>query len=152
MAGKSVSHHHHQSTWQRTELRQVYGNTGMMKTDCMMGVCGDIGVAEIDGVKGGRYLGDPGIDGFHRILYLVSHIISHYHISSSYHTTNYTLHVSHLLIPLALSETPCGSAQMRGSSQPGIMIPSYPLPTLLEPARLILTNPFWNAVKGAAEC
>jgi len=33
VAGKSVSHHHRHSAWQRTERRRVYGDTGMMETD-----------------------------------------------------------------------------------------------------------------------
>jgi hypothetical protein len=63
-----------------------------------------------------------------------------------------TLHLSHLLISLALSETSCGSAQLRGSSQPGSIISSHPLPTLLEPEPLFLTNSFLDAARGAAEC
>jgi len=70
-------------------------------------VYGDTGVAEMDGVTGSMYSGDPGVDS----SYLVSPIISY------------------LLI-----------------------IPSHPLPMLLEPEPLFLTNPFWNAVRGAAEC
>ena len=37
VVGKSVSHHHRHSAWQRTELRRVYGDTGMMETDCATG-------------------------------------------------------------------------------------------------------------------
>ena len=83
----------------------------------------------------------------HRILYLIW-----YHLISSYHTTNYTLHLAHPLISLALSETPCGSTQLRGTSQPGTIIASHPLPTLLEPELLYPTNVFWNAARGGAEC
>jgi hypothetical protein len=43
VAGKSVSHHHRHSGWQRTELRRVYGDTGMMETDWATGVYGDQG-------------------------------------------------------------------------------------------------------------
>jgi len=114
----------------------------MMETDWATGVYGDTGVAELDGVMGDIYSGDPGVDSMHRILDL---------ISSSYHTTNYTLQLSHLMISLALSETPCGSTQLRGSSQLGSIIPSHTLPTLLKPEPLFLTNSFWNAVRGAAE-
>ena len=98
---------------------------------------GDTGVAEMDGMTGSIYSGDPGVDSLH---HLVSHIIS------SHYTTNYTIYLSHLLIALALSKTPCGS------SQPGSIIPSHPLPMLLEPEPLFLTNSFGNAVRGAAEC
>jgi hypothetical protein len=41
VAGKSVSHHHRHSAWQRTELRRVYGDTGMMETDWATGAYGD---------------------------------------------------------------------------------------------------------------
>ena len=43
VAGKSVSHDRHQSTWQRTELRRVYGDTRMMETDWVTGAYGDTG-------------------------------------------------------------------------------------------------------------
>jgi hypothetical protein len=43
VAGKSVSHHHRHSAWQRTELRRVYGDTGMMETDWATGAYGDQG-------------------------------------------------------------------------------------------------------------
>jgi len=114
----------------------------MMETDSATGVFGDTGVAEMGGVTGGLYSGGPGVDSLHCILDL---------ISSFYHTMNYTLHHSHHLISLALSDTPCGSVQLRGSSQPGSIIPSHSLPTLLEPEPLYLTNSFWNAVRGVAE-
>jgi len=39
-AGKSVSHNHRHSAWQRTELRRVYGDTGMMEKDWAMGAYG----------------------------------------------------------------------------------------------------------------
>jgi len=97
VAGKSVSHHHPQSTWQRTELRQVYGDTGVMETDWETGAYRDTGVAEMDGVMGGIYSGDPGVDSVHRILYLISS-----HLISSYHTMNYTHLLSNLFISLAL--------------------------------------------------
>jgi len=43
--------------------------------------------------------------------------------------------------------------QLRGSSRPGSIISSHPLPTpLLEPEPLFLTNSPWNAARGAAEC
>ena len=142
VAVKSISHHHHQSTWQGTELRLVYGNTRMTETDWARGVYRDTGVAEMDGVTGGIYSGDPGVDSLHRILDL---------ISLSYYTTNYTLHLSHLLILLAVSETLCGSAQFHGASPPGTIIPCHHLPTHLEPEPLILRSCFWNAVRGAAE-
>jgi hypothetical protein len=41
--GKSISHHHCYSAWQRTELRRVYGDTGMMETDWATGAYRDQG-------------------------------------------------------------------------------------------------------------
>jgi len=64
---------------------------------------------------------------------------SSYHLISSYHTTNDTLHLSHLLISLAPFETLYGSLQL------GIILPSHPLSTLLEPEPLFLTNSLWMA-------
>ena len=92
VARKSVSHHHRHSAWQRTELRRVYGDTGMTEMDWATGADGDTGVTEMEGATGSIYLGDPGVDR------LSSHLVS------SYHTTNYTLYHSQLLISLALSE------------------------------------------------
>jgi hypothetical protein len=119
----------------------------MMAMDWAMGAYGDTGVAEMDGVMGSIYLGDPGVDSSHRILALTS-----YHLVCSSHTTNYTLHLLHRVISLALSESACGSAQLFGSSLPGSIKPSHPLTPLLEPEPLLLTNSVWNAVRGAAEC
>ena len=97
----------------------------------------------MDGVTGSIHSGDPGVDILH---HLVSDIIT------SHYTTNYTLYLSHHFIALALSETPCGSTHLRGSSQPGSIIPSHPHSTHLEPEPLFLTNSIGNAVRGAAEC
>jgi hypothetical protein len=51
----SVSQHHHQSAWQRTELPQVYGDTVMLDMDWAMGASGFTGVREMDGVMGVIY-------------------------------------------------------------------------------------------------
>jgi len=69
----------------------------MTEMDWATGADGDTGVTEMDGATGSIYSGDPGVDRLssHRILY---------HLISSYHTTNYTLYLSQLLISLALSE------------------------------------------------
>jgi len=48
VAGRSISHHHHRSTWQRTELQRVYGDTRMMETDWATWAYGDTGVEEMD--------------------------------------------------------------------------------------------------------
>jgi len=95
----------------------------------------------MDVATGSIYSGDPGVDRSQ----LASHLVEH-NLISSYHTTNYTLHLLHLLISLAFSETPCGF------SQPGSIIPSHRLPTLLEPEPLFHTNSFWKATRGAVEC
>jgi hypothetical protein len=41
VVGKSVSHHHRHSAWQRSELRRVYGDTGMMEMDWATETYGD---------------------------------------------------------------------------------------------------------------
>ena len=82
-----------------------------------------------------------------RIVYLVW-----YDLISSHHTPNYTLHLSHLLISLAVAESPCWSMQLRGSSQLGSIIRSHPLLTLPKPELLFITNFFWRAARGAVEC
>jgi len=58
---------------------------------------GDAGVTEMSCVTGRIYSGDR-VDRLH----LVSS-----QLTSSYHTTNYTLYLSHLLISLALSDISC---------------------------------------------
>jgi len=77
----------------------------MMETDWATGAYRDTGVAEMDGVTGGIYWGDTGVDSLHRILYLVSYHLISSHIISSHYTMNYTLHLSNPLISLALSDT-----------------------------------------------
>jgi len=64
----------------------------MMEMDWATGVHGDTGVMEMHRAMGSIYSGDPGVDSISS------------HLGSSYHTTNYTLYLSHLLISLALSE------------------------------------------------
>jgi len=129
VAGKSVSHHHRHSAWQRTELRRVNGDTGMTEMDWATGADGDSGVTEMDRATGSTYSEDPGVD---------RSCISSCIISSHY-TTNYTLYLSHLLISLVLPGIR-RSTQLRGSSGPGSIKSSHPLPTLLEPEPLFLTN------------
>jgi len=41
VAGKSVSHHHRHSDWQRTEPRRVYGDKGMTETHSVTRAYGD---------------------------------------------------------------------------------------------------------------
>jgi hypothetical protein len=53
VAGKSVSHHHRDSAWQRTERWRVYGDTRMR---------------EVDWAMESIYSRDPGVDRRHLIL------------------------------------------------------------------------------------
>ena len=53
VAGKSVSHHHRHSAWQRTERWRVYRDTGM---------------TEVDWATGSIYLRDPRADRAHLII------------------------------------------------------------------------------------
>jgi hypothetical protein len=57
VAGKSVSHHHRHSAWQRTERWRV---------------CGDTGMTEMSWATGSIYSGDPGVDRSHLVS---SHLI-----------------------------------------------------------------------------
>jgi len=77
VAGKSVSHHHRHLAWQRTELRRVYGDTGMTEMDWATGADGDTGVMEMDGATGSIYSGDPGVDSIssHLIVQRITHSI-----------------------------------------------------------------------------
>jgi len=59
VAGKSVSHYHRHSAWQRTERWRVYGDTGM---------------TEVDWAIGSIYLRDPRVDRHHLILLLHNEI------------------------------------------------------------------------------
>jgi len=119
--GKSFSHHHRHSAWQRTELRRVYGDTG---------------ITEMNGATGSIYSGDPGVDS------ILSHLIIQ--------------RITHSIFPIFRSHSLCPrfrrSTQLRGSSRPGSIISSHPLPTLHEPEPLFLTNSLWNSARGAAEC
>jgi len=63
VAGKSVLPHRHQAASQKTELRWVYGDTGVKEMEGMTGADGDTGVMEMDGVVGSIYLGDPCVAG-----------------------------------------------------------------------------------------
>ena len=82
VAGKSVSYHHHQSAWQRTELRRVYRDTGMMETDWVTEGYGDTGMAEIDRVTGDICSGHPGVDSLHGISYYFISLYKELHILS----------------------------------------------------------------------
>jgi len=108
----------------------------MKETDKATGVYGETWVVEMDRATGSIDSGDSRVDKSHHASNLVSHIIS------SHYKANYTLYLSHHLISLTPSEAPCGATQLRGSPQLGIIIPSHPLPMLLEPEPLFRTNSF----------
>jgi len=135
VAAKSVSHHHRHPAWQRTEQWQVCGDTGMM---------------EMGWATGSIYPGDPGVDRLssHLVSQLASHLIISSHLIIQ--------RITHSIVPSIWSHSYCprfrGSTQLLGSSQPRSIISSHPLPMLLEPEPLFLTNSFWNAARGAAEC
>ena len=90
VAGKSVSHHHRHSAWQRTEPRRVCGDTGMTEMGWATAAYGDAGVTEMGCATGSIFLGDPGVDR------LPSHLVSYIssHLTSSYHTRT-----THSIIP-----------------------------------------------------
>ena len=122
----------------------MYGDTGMMETECAMaGVWRHRGIG--DGRSDVQYIFGRPCGRQH-----ASHSVSH--ITSCHYTLNYTLYGSHFLMSLALSETPCGYMQLDGSSQPGSIIHSYPLRTLLEPEPVFLTHSFCNGVRAVAKC
>jgi len=78
VAGKSVSHHHRHSAWQRTERRRVCGDTGMTEMGWATGAYGDAGVTEMGCATGSIYSGDPGVDRSHLVPYhLIIQRITH---------------------------------------------------------------------------
>ena len=91
-------------------------------------------------MTGSRYSADPGVD---------RHLIS----ILSYHT----MKIHYLSQPFGLTHSvrdimdPCNCV---GSSTSGSIISSHPIPTLLEPERLFLTNSLgmsqevWRSVEG----
>jgi len=103
-------------------------------------VYGDAGVTEVDRVTGSIYSADPGVDRHHLISI------------SSYHTKKI-----HSIFPNFYSHSLCprfrGSTQLRGSSTPGSIISSHPIPTLLEPEPLFLMNSVWMSreVRGSVD-
>ena len=103
-------------------------------------VYGDTGVTEVDRVTGSIYSADPGLDRHHLISI------------SSYHTMKI-----HSIFPNFCPHSIClrfgGSAQLRGSSTPGSIISSHPMPSLLEPELLVLMNSVWMSreVRGSVD-
>jgi len=126
VVGKSVSHHHNCSAWQRTEWRWVYG---------------DSGVTEIDGVAGSIYSTDPGVDRLspELVSHLITSCISNHVIIQP---------ITHCSNPIFWSDLLC--ARLGGSSRLGSVISSLPLPTLLVPELLFATNWFWFTARGVA--
>jgi len=137
VAGNSISHHHRHSAWQRTELQREYGEEWITEMGWAMAAYWDGGVAEMGCTTGSICSGDPGVDGSQ----LASHLVSS-HLTSSYH-----IQITHSIVPSLRSDSFCprshGSTQLHASSRPGSIFPSYPLPMLLEPEPLFLTNSFW---------
>jgi hypothetical protein len=81
VVGKSVSHHHHHSAWQKTELWQEYRGTGMMEMDRVTGADGDIGVTEMDRATGCRDPGDSGVERLITFHIIVTGVLSHISIN-----------------------------------------------------------------------
>jgi len=130
VAGKSFSHHHRHSAWQRAELHRVYGQTGMTGMEWVTGADGDTGVTEMDGATWSIYSQHPGVDSLSS------------HFRPSYHSMNYTLYLSNLLISVVLPGIR-KSMQLSGSMGPGRIISSHPLPTFLEPVPDFLMDSLW---------
>jgi len=93
-------------------------------------VYGDTGVTEVERVTGSIYLADPGVD---------RHLIS----ILSYHTMK--IHYLSQLFGLTRSVRDIMDPRNRvGSSTPGSIISSHPIPTTLhEPEPLFLMNSLW---------
>jgi len=111
----------------------------MTEIDCAMGAVGDSGVTETERATGSIYSGDP------RVHSISSHLVL------SYHTMNYIVYLSNLLIPLILSRFR-RSTPSRGSSRLDSIISSHPVRSLLEPELCFVTNYVCNAAKGTEEC
>ena len=139
VVGKSLSHHHRHSAWQRTELKWVYKDIGMTEMDRAMGADGDTGVKAMVNATGSIVRWPHG-----RLTIIASCI-------SSYHTMNYTLNFplfwSYLLLPRFH-----GSTKLHGSSRLGGIISSHPHLMLLEPEQLFRSNSCRNAARGVEDC
>ena len=85
---------------------------------------GDTGVTKVDRVTGSIYSVDPAVDRHHLIS------ISSYH-TMKIHTLSFPT------FDLTRSVRDCGS------STPGSIISSHPIPTLLEPEPLFLMKSAW---------
>jgi len=56
VAGISISHHHHHSAWQKTELHRVYRDRRMTMMDWVMGADRDTRPLGMDVVTGSIYI------------------------------------------------------------------------------------------------
>jgi len=96
-------------------------------------VYGDTGVTAVERVMGSIYSADPGVDR-HNLISI-----------SSYHT----MKIHTLSFPtFGLTRSVCDIMDPRncvGSSTPGSIISSHPIPTLLEPELLFLMNSVWKS-------
>jgi len=102
-------------------------------------VYGETGVTEVERVTGSIYSADPGVD---------RHLIS----ILSYHT----MKIHYLSQPFGLTRSVRDIMDPHncvGSSTPGSIITSHPIPTLLEPEPLFLMNSLWmsRAVRRSVE-
>jgi len=94
-------------------------------------VYGDTGVTEVERVTGSIYLADPRVDRHHLISI------------SSYHTMKiHTLSFPTFGLTRSVRDIVDPSNRM-GSSMPGSIRSSHPIPTLLNPAPLFLMNSIW---------
>jgi len=95
-------------------------------------VYGDTGVTEVARVKGSIYLADPGVDRHHPISISSNH-------KKTIHTLSFpTFGLTHSVRKIV------DPRNCVGSSTPGSIISSHPIPTLLEPEPLFEPEPVLN--------
>jgi len=93
-------------------------------------VYGDTGVTEVQRVTGSIYSVDPGVDRHHLISNLSYHTMKIHYLSQLFGLTRSVHDIMDL-------------HNCVGSSMPGSIISSHPIPTLLEPELLFLLNSLW---------
>jgi len=91
----------------------------------------DTGVMKMERVTGSIYLADPGVDRHHLISISSNHTMKIHTLS--FPTFGLTRSVRNIVNP----------RNCVGSSTPGSIISSHPIPTLLEPEPLFLMNSVW---------
>jgi len=134
VAWKSVSHNNCHSACQRTELQWIYRDTGIKEIIWATGAEGDTVLTEMDTPAGSIYVGAPGV------IRLWAYLVS-YHLI--------TERISHSLDLIFWSQSLflsfCWFSQLCS------ILSSHPLPMLLEPDPLFLTNSYWKSTRGAPE-